>query len=617
LVEKETTWDYYKAVVLVYILQQKDILTLLAQFGDASVMEVRSILDDNGLVSFAPFTGSSAVRGWDSNLYFVRASPAAELLTLLRYAVAQLRVLRLGFMYLQGVLLGEEEYEQAKRVMSAMGYEFCGVFTVNSSSGTVDPTEFEVVWKRFAATRPQAVIVFGWPVALTERFIKKMLTDVRTAGAYLLAPLVLQPTVLRIWRAAVADDGVKFVPGQVITTGTNPLAKDERYDAIRRFQTVMHDYLENSGQSDYNDTYHFLNNDNDGELMVSGWIAGEVLVQAVGSYRGVKNRTSFKASIFNQRRYVIDDLVFGDYGGDCNDEAEAQGVVCRCNQGGGTVYMKRFVEGFRAEVVDKGLTTFSLSSCHGSQVQVPSVFLGVEFLMNDGAVAKVASAEFHSGFAGKGASQKTSWDESQIHVLTFASALGSARAALQSEMQSRHVHGVAGVVTEAMLGVEGVAFIDPLQLEPRLNRFRRHVIHLSPTLEQQFFVLAEYLGDTGVRAAHAVIRGEEAAAVAEVLRRSLVTFGGSLRSATLLAGGDALAEHLPEAGDVFVAGLAAGDVTAVARHVASHDGVRVLVAFSEFALLHADFAAAFGGGAGGAGRVVFATSLPHWDDANS
>ncbi|RNF26354.1 receptor-type adenylate cyclase, partial [Trypanosoma conorhini] len=263
----------------------------------------------------------------------------------LRYAVAQLRVRRLGFMYLQGVLFGEEEYEQAQDVLSAMGYEFCGVFTMNSSSGTADPTEFDDVWKRFAATRPQAVIVFGWPVADTEQFIKRMLKDWRTAGAYLLAPLVLQPTVLRIWSAAVADDGVKFVPGQVITTGTNPLANDRSYEAIRRFQTVMRDYLNNSGQRDYDDSEYFLKNDGDGELMVSGWIAGEVLVQAVGNYRGVKNRTSFKASIFNQRRYVIDDLVFGDYGGDCNDEAEAQGAVCRCNQGGGTVYMKRFVEG--------------------------------------------------------------------------------------------------------------------------------------------------------------------------------------------------------------------------------------------------------------------------------
>ncbi|RNE95448.1 esag4, partial [Trypanosoma conorhini] len=274
---------------------------------------------------------------------------------------------------------------------------------------------------------------------------------------------------------------------------------------------------------------------------------------------------------------------------------------------------KRFVEDFRAEMVHEGLMTFRLSDCNVSSTQVPPVFSGAAFLMNDSAVAQRVFVDLGAGFDVGCALESNWWERGGLSVFPLFSTLGSARAALQSELQSRHVHGVAGVVTEAMLGVEGVAFLDPLQLEPRLNRFRRHVIHPSPTLEQQFFVLAEYLRDTGV---HAVVRGEEAAAVAEVLRRSLVTFGGSLRSATLLAGGDALAEHLPEAGDVFVAGLAAGDVAAAARHVASHDGVHVFVAFSEFALLHADFVAAFGGGAGGADRVVFATSLPHWGDAN-
>ncbi|EKF27609.1 receptor-type adenylate cyclase, putative, partial [Trypanosoma cruzi marinkellei] len=104
--------------------------------------------------------------------------------------------------------------------------------------------------------------------------------------------------------------------------------------------------------------------------------------------------------------------------------------------------------------------------------------------------------------------------------------------------------------------------------------------------------------------------------MADVLRRSLLTFGVSLASATLLAGGDALVDHLPVEGDVFVVGLSAGDAGAIARHVAAHGGVRVFVVFSEFALLHAEFVAAFRGGAG-ADRVVFATSLPHWNDRGS
>ncbi|RNF09287.1 adenylate cyclase, partial [Trypanosoma conorhini] len=277
--------------------------------------------------------------------------------------------------------------------------------------------------------------------------------------------------------------------------------------------------------------------------------------------------------------------------------------------------MKRFVEGYRAELQTDDAFTAGQRRCGANGTLLYAPLDGLLAVMQDNEHAQLAVSSVLGGAKAAIASQEHD-APGMVTLRVLNTSIAGAHDALVAEHNERRVHFVGGVVTEAMLGVGSVAFIDPLQLEPRLNRFRRHVLHLSPTLEQQFFVLAEYLGDTGVREAHAVVRGEEAAAVAEVLRRSLVTFGGSLRSATLLAGGDALAENLPEAGDVFVAGLAAGDVAAVARHVALHDGVRVFVAFSEFALLHADFAAAFGGGAGGADRVVFATSLPHWDDAN-
>ncbi|EKF27856.1 receptor-type adenylate cyclase, putative, partial [Trypanosoma cruzi marinkellei] len=160
---------------------------------------------------------------------------------------------------------------------------------------------------------------------------------------------------------------------------------------------------------------------------------------------------------------------------------------------------------------------------------------------------------------------------------------------------------------------EDVAFIDPIYLRPRISRFRKNVICLSPTLEQQFFVIAEYLGNKSDGSAHAVFRSDEGATMAEVLLLSLATFGGSLLSTKLLAGGDVLVDHLPVKGDVFVVGLSAGDVAAIARHVASNGGVRVFVTFSEFSLLYADFVAAFRDGAG-ADRVVFVTNLPHWND---
>ncbi|RNE97017.1 esag4, partial [Trypanosoma conorhini] len=615
VISKATTTQGSGAAVEEAVKTAKDLLLLAGVIGDTTFLHTLPAVMRNSLVSFAPFTGSSVVREWNPNVYFVRADPAAELLALLRYAVAELRVLRLGFMYLQGVSFGDREYEQAQHVMSRMGYALSGVFTVKSSVlGGADDKEFDDAWERFVATRPQAVIVFGSPYQDTKKFMKRMLKDERTAGAYLLAPSAVQDAVLGAWRAAVDNGGLKFVPGQVIATATNPLAKDTRYNAIRRFQEVMKKYLANRTDIKSGAGQGFPDENNAGELMVAAWIAGEVLAQALGNREWVKDRNSFKASLFKQRRYLIDDLVIGDYGGDCSAVAVSQGATCRCNQGGHTVYIKRFVEGYRAELRADDTFTAGQRRCGAAGTLLYAPLDGVLAVMQDNEYAQLAVSSVLGGAKAAIASQgHDAPGMVTLHVLNTS--IAGARNALEEEHNERLVHFVGGVVTEAMLDVESVAFLDPLQLEPRLNRFRRHVIHLSPTLEQQFFVLAKYLRDAGIRAAHAVIRGEEAAAVAEVLRRSLVTFGGSLRSATLLAGSDVLAGHLPKAGDVFVAGLAAGDVAAVARHMALHDGVRVFVAFSEFALLHADFVAAFGGGAG-ADRVVFATSLPHWGDAN-
>ncbi|KAF8293061.1 hypothetical protein TcYC6_0108840 [Trypanosoma cruzi] len=77
--------------------------------------------------------GSSLVRGWKPKFYFLRADPAAELLALLCYALAHLRVRRLGFMYMEGEYFGGIEYELAERSMSGMGYELSGVFSVEGS----------------------------------------------------------------------------------------------------------------------------------------------------------------------------------------------------------------------------------------------------------------------------------------------------------------------------------------------------------------------------------------------------------------------------------------------------------------------------------------------------
>ncbi|RNE95007.1 receptor-type adenylate cyclase, partial [Trypanosoma conorhini] len=80
IVEKEAKVADFATVLEDVMQKEQDILTLLAQFGDTPVMNVRSVLPRYDLVSFAPYAWSSVVRGWNTNVYFVRAGPAAELL---------------------------------------------------------------------------------------------------------------------------------------------------------------------------------------------------------------------------------------------------------------------------------------------------------------------------------------------------------------------------------------------------------------------------------------------------------------------------------------------------------------------------------------------------------
>ncbi|PWV05981.1 putative receptor-type adenylate cyclase [Trypanosoma cruzi] len=281
---------------------------------------------------------------------------------------------------------------------------------------------------------------------------------------------MLQDYFLRAWHGAMAG-GVEFVPGQVITTGTSPLAKDTQYEAIQRFQNVMQDYLAHSGQKDYVDKDHFLKDDGDGAMMVAGWIAGEVLSQALGNREWVKNRTSFLTSLYNQRRYVVDDIVIGDYGGECKSEAASQGATCRCNQGGRIVQINRVMGAHRLKPF-KDVMRFHLSNCNVSYVKIPPVFIGLYFLMDDNAFAFTACLQFDVVFAAASFRHEKWWEQGAVFAYPLRSTTYDSAGDLRSELQSRRAYAVLGVVTDAMLDVEGVTFIDPLLLEPRLNRFR-------------------------------------------------------------------------------------------------------------------------------------------------
>ncbi|EKG04301.1 receptor-type adenylate cyclase, putative, partial [Trypanosoma cruzi] len=162
LINKSTTIAESGKAVEEAFQANPDIFILAVAMGDKNLQYYLPVIRNREIVSFAPFTGSTVIRGWDPYLYFVRADPLAELFTLIRYALTFLRVRRLGFMYLEGVSFGDEEYEATKNVMTRFGYNLSGVFAVKSYlTHEAESSVFDAAWEAFANTLPQAVIVFG------------------------------------------------------------------------------------------------------------------------------------------------------------------------------------------------------------------------------------------------------------------------------------------------------------------------------------------------------------------------------------------------------------------------------------------------------------------------
>ncbi|SCU70499.1 Adenylate and Guanylate cyclase catalytic domain containing protein, putative [Trypanosoma equiperdum] len=593
-----------------------EFFVVVGPMGDGQLAASRSFLQKENLVAFAPSTGASSVRGWSPNIYFLRVSPTVELIALMRFAVTHLRLLRIGFMYLQGLTFGDSEYEVAIKLMSHLGRELCGVFTVASSHGKgAADSDFDAVWDKFVVTRPQGVIMFAPPAKDVVRFVVKMLNDSRTQDAYFLASSVLELTIAS-WSGNIEAANTALDLGQIVLSRTNPLATDTQYQAIRRFQDDARSYLSaNPGVTIFSGADDFEHHYVDGKLMVYGWIVGEVLSQALRSRAWIKDRETFKKSLYSQRRYVVDELVFGDFGGECEGTAGERGAVCNCNQGGNVVYINVAGRDNVLEVIHDGQVVVDSSLCYHDEVRLHSPVNGLLVFMQDDPVAQNAAEEIYDGaipLTGDGRLGQT--DRFFLHMLTSETAEASSE--LESELGTRAVTAVFGVADDAMLSLQTTAFIDPISLLPGLPHRGRKVIYLSPTLEQQLFALVKYFVGSGSTVVHAVVCRGDVVSIERLLYLMLMTFGGHMGTVVGPDSSTDLEGSMPETGDVLVIGLSKDDVAVVASHLDRNPDVRVAVLFFDVALLYIEFVKAFKSSSSG-GRLLFATSLPHWAEANS
>ncbi|CCD13853.1 unnamed protein product [Trypanosoma congolense IL3000] len=598
---------------------KSEAVIVLGPVGDSNILLLRDFLKANDIVSFAPIDISTGVRHWSSHLYFLTVEPYAELLALLHYAVVVLHLPRVGFMYLKKTAFGETSYHSAIAMLSRAGHPLSCVFAVEDvpEKEEANRSDFGAAWESFALSRPQAVLVFAQEAPRTRMFIKKFSTDPRTMGGHILAPSSVQNFLLKVWAEVLQITSATDKLCRLTITGTSPLANDKHFKAVERFRSELQSFLRTNAKWNMFGKPEDYFNSSIGEKMVLGWVTGEVLYQAVSHRRLLANRTTFARSLYKQRRYVINDLVIGDFGDECEEEAARQGATCHCNQGGTVVYMKRVVDDFRFSPVTEGFLTLGTSVCSSTALELSAPLSGVVVFITDNHIALVTGLEWFKGaFANVGSGRLDMSDRFFLHPVETGSS--SAVASLNSASEDRILSAIFGFVTPEILAIQNMTFIDPITLTPHVNRFQRNVIHLSPTMEQQLYVLTALLADGTSSEICAIIRGEQGPELIRILKLTLHTFRESLDKAALLANDELVEGKLLSDGDTFVIGVVPDDVDVIATHLATHCKARVFVLFSDIALLHNTFGRAFAKSVcQSAERLVFATSLPHWADPNT
>ncbi|KEG05300.1 receptor-type adenylate cyclase, partial [Trypanosoma grayi] len=254
--------------------------------------------------------------------------------------------------------------------------------------------------------------------------------------------------------------------------------------------------------------------------------------------------------------------------------AAADGAVCQCNQGGRTVGIKRSVSGtFDMESDDETFYTYPRSECYfdASVLGLPANAL--QLLLTD---VSALTAGFLQLVSGQQAALSFGWFTRHDFTLkVLQSTTAGVVEVLKTEQETYVSHIFTGLALEEILVVPNLIFIDPIFLLPRLTKFQRNVLFLAPTIQQQMFVLAQYLSSIGDPNAHAIIRNNEGAAMADVWRRSLVTFGGSLISTQLLGATEPFGA-LPTTGSILIIGLSESDAATIEQHLRVNEGVRIM-----------------------------------------
>ncbi|TPP55144.1 Adenylate and Guanylate cyclase catalytic domain family protein [Leishmania donovani] len=625
IIEPDPT-DDLSDIVAVVLKALKDYPTLLGVIGPYSDTRLGAVLispeiQNSGLMFLGPFTGSSSMRVWNENLYFMRAEPRLEIMAMVKHIANTFRARRTAFMYLTGEQYGSFEHKSLVELMTSLSLDPPAVYSASYSTSTaVNMTAFDAM----ADTRPQVIIIWGIPAGQVEELLKVVLTDPRTSSAYIMPSFALQQMTFQVYYDLAMAGKLTPVDGQIISSATSFPLTEPASVHLRVFRAQMGEYMVKTGRVDASlwadeakavqqygpweheasssDSAAYVNNFFNEhpcvtQLMIAGWISGSLIAQTLAEENRIANRTAYRQYMFSQQRYIVgEDFVLGDYGGPLDRAVWT--------------------------VITESGVSFTQKNCYsdGTTLPRPLNFLTLIF------------AE-HPLLAQVGLTFKTSISTLVAYLKYNASPVNGATLnvtdttpqALHDAVTTNYTTDVVVGVTVKGMNVDGYLVPSPIHPRPHLVELLRNYVYLMPTLEQQMFVLYAKLsavrGVTSIDSAvHMILHGyasDEVANITAVLRKSAATFNYDNPTVTAVPSTKTVGSALARGQINFVLAVTAADVADIVDFLVEEKTSIVVIVFDDLVIQYPTLVTALKSKpASVQARVITFTNLPLWSDTS-
>eukprot|EP00796_Vickermania_ingenoplastis_P009709 gene9709-6805_t len=329
--------DNIPAVISAAVAANPSIVVILGPYSD-DALQATLPATKNKFILYGPFTGGSKVRVWSQNVLFTQMTPKGELLILLKYAVTQSLVRRIGFVYTTGVSVGADLYNDALNYLSEVGRP-SGFLVAYAEPDSSTFSSTSSAYTTLATEGNGAVLIQGQPGPHLEALLKQLFSDERFKGADVLAGSYQAVAAMNAWKTGTGGVAELLLssPGLPMTDTTT---------AVVNFKKILSQYNTNK-DGPYTATPNIhTTNYAIGQVMFEGYVTGAALAFSVRQTKYIDNARNYRENVISGfSRYMVDNYITGYYGGDCSSDMALQGAFCFCNEGGQSISLVKYESG--------------------------------------------------------------------------------------------------------------------------------------------------------------------------------------------------------------------------------------------------------------------------------